>query len=127
VRGIDDIAGTDRGTVAEGLLALVLPLLALFRWGLTSIGAGPVVRETEVDLLRSLGRAIDDERDRSPFWRASSLFRVLAGMTGLLETIERVRCDCNCKFDYVRQLSRRFRMAHELTSISRMLSGVSVY
>jgi hypothetical protein len=41
-------------------------------------------------------RGTDDERERDPFWRASSLLRVLTETTGLMAVIDRPDWDCGC-------------------------------
>lgn len=55
----------------------------------------PLVREIDPDLFTSLGLTSEEERERSPFPRASSLLRTLTEMTGLPVVRDRVDADCD--------------------------------
>lgn len=75
---------------ALGIGPLGLPLLS---WDSTGYERRGDEWFTEVDLLRSLGRLTEDERDRSPGMRASSLFLDFTGTMGLPKLPDRDDCD----------------------------------
>lgn len=88
-RGFDGTGGIDRGTTPPCLPVPVLKLL-LFVWcmSLMECDPEPGERGADVGVLVSF-RGTDDERERDPFRRASSLLRVLTETTGLTAVIDR--------------------------------------
>jgi hypothetical protein len=70
------------------LLVLVAKFLLAWCESVMECDPDPDERGAELGVLLSF-RGTDDEREREPFWRASSLFLTLTETTGLTATIDR--------------------------------------
>lgn len=103
-RGFDGTGGMDRGTTPPCLPVPALKFLPVWFTSVMECDPEPGERGADVGVLMSF-RGTDDERERDPFRRTSSLLRVFTETTGLPAVTDRPGWD----------------------SRSRMLSGVKVY
>jgi hypothetical protein len=87
-RGFDGTGGMDRGTTPPCLPVPVLKFLFVWCMSVMEWDPEPAERGADVGVLVSF-RGTDDERERDPFRRTSSLLRVLTETTGLTAATER--------------------------------------
>lgn len=92
-RGFDGTGGMDRGTTPPCLPAAAGKCLLPWCTSETGCDPEPDERGADVDALTSV-RGTDDDREREPTGRASSLFRVFTETTGLPLAIARPGWDC---------------------------------